>query len=328
MGRVRLGGSQAPVILMYHRVAAPPFDPFGLCVAPAIFARQIAWLRSKRTVVSTDELVATLRSRRPATGSIAVTFDDGYADNAAVAAPILAREGCPATVFVTTGAIDSGNPYWWDELAALVIGSQEAARFDIRIPGIRLTAEWGRPDGATRAIADWRVGMPAPDARCAAYLALWKQLQRADAEARDQAMAALRHHLPRPANLDDETIGRPMNGPELRSLTDMGVYLGGHARTHTPLPLGSVSKQREEIEGGRHDLAILSETYASGFAYPYGQWDRQTRSAVRQAGFSWAVTTKEMAVNPQRYDLYALPRLAVGNWEEIVFEQRLASIGG
>lgn len=44
-----------------------------------------------------------------------VTFDDGYANNIAVG-EILEEFGVPATIFVATDNVESGNCFWWDVL--------------------------------------------------------------------------------------------------------------------------------------------------------------------------------------------------------------------
>jgi peptidoglycan/xylan/chitin deacetylase (PgdA/CDA1 family) len=56
--------------------------------------------------------------------SIAITFDDGYMDNYAVAKPMLEQYKLPATFFITTGQIEYRAPFWWDELAHLVSDQQ------------------------------------------------------------------------------------------------------------------------------------------------------------------------------------------------------------
>ena len=49
--------------------------------------------------------------------TVAVTFDDGYRDNYENAFPVLQRYGIPATIFLTTGNIDSKEPLWFERLA-------------------------------------------------------------------------------------------------------------------------------------------------------------------------------------------------------------------
>ena len=78
----------APVILMYHRVAAPALDPWSLSVSPRHFAEQVEALRRHRTVLSLRQLVLDLAEGRLRPGAAAITFDDGYADNLHAALPV------------------------------------------------------------------------------------------------------------------------------------------------------------------------------------------------------------------------------------------------
>ncbi len=52
---------------------------------------------------------------------IAVTFDDGYANNLHAAKPLLERFTVPATVFVAVGALEDPREFWWDELDGLLL---------------------------------------------------------------------------------------------------------------------------------------------------------------------------------------------------------------
>src|SRR5271165_453487 len=82
----RRGG---PAILMYHRIATPDVDPWGLSVSPKRFAEQVQALRARRTMLSMDALVARLKSGDLPHDAVALTFDDGYLDNLGQAKPIL-----------------------------------------------------------------------------------------------------------------------------------------------------------------------------------------------------------------------------------------------
>src|SRR4051794_20635399 len=78
-----------PIILMYHRVADIPVDPWGLAVHPVRFDQQIACLKRLRRVVHLHELLDLERRRASSdTPLAAVTFDDGYYDVYANARPV------------------------------------------------------------------------------------------------------------------------------------------------------------------------------------------------------------------------------------------------
>jgi peptidoglycan/xylan/chitin deacetylase (PgdA/CDA1 family) len=109
--RRRDGRSLSPrgLVLLYHRIAELDDDPLGLAVTPAHFAEQLEVLRD-RTLVPL-EAIATDEAPRAA---IAVTFDDGYADNIA-----LEDAGIPVTLFVSTGHVEAQRGFWWDAITAV-----------------------------------------------------------------------------------------------------------------------------------------------------------------------------------------------------------------
>ena len=98
------GWRERVVVLCYHSVH--PSSTFPSSTSPKLFERHMRWLSEECDLIpfirAWDE-----RSRpnrfRPA---VAVTFDDGFADNHTHALPTLLRYEIPATFFVTTGLID------------------------------------------------------------------------------------------------------------------------------------------------------------------------------------------------------------------------------
>lgn len=109
MIRLRRRGT---LVLLYHRVADLPSDPWSLAVTPRHFAEHLEVLCAMARPVPLREAAEGRAPRR----AVAVTFDDGYSDNLYAARPLLERRGVPATVFVTTGGLDDGRELWWDEL--------------------------------------------------------------------------------------------------------------------------------------------------------------------------------------------------------------------
>src|SRR5829696_3444959 len=118
--RRRVGRALLPpprgVVLLYHRVARPSFDPWGLAVAPERFAEHVDMLAERFRTVTLASVLD--RPRRGRGTQVAVTFDDGYADNLEIAQPRLEAAGLPATYFISGDG--STAPFWWDALAARV----------------------------------------------------------------------------------------------------------------------------------------------------------------------------------------------------------------
>ena len=102
-------------ILLYHRVALAKNDPHQLCVAPENFRRQIRYLKENFKIIPLVKMVQDIRSGKLQNQSIAITFDDGYADNFYNALPVLEEFQVPATIFLTAGYINQNKLFDWDQ---------------------------------------------------------------------------------------------------------------------------------------------------------------------------------------------------------------------
>lgn len=134
-------------VVLYHRVSDDARD--NLTVGVEQFERQMQLLRRHCDLLTLEQVVqpgSLARSRRP---RVAVTFDDGYLDNATLAAPILRRHRVPCAFFVSTGLMGTGsrfphdvrrgNPHLpnmgWDHLRAMkrdgfIVGSHTVNHID------------------------------------------------------------------------------------------------------------------------------------------------------------------------------------------------------
>ena len=299
----------APVILMYHRIAVPPWDPWGLAVPPARFREQLEFLKRHRTVVAMDELVAGLASGSLPPRATAITFDDGYADNALVAKPILEELGVPATFFLTTGFVSSGKRFWWDELAAKVLAGPAPAELELA----GMTCAWPAQQRLPGDLAAWRVGQETADPRRVAYGSLWSVLQRMTEAEREAALECLARLLGDQLPLAEDELGRPMALEMVRAAPSDLITLGAHGRSHVPLTALPPAARREELSLARSEIAEWTDrTPPCGIAYPHGEQDAETRELAAAAGYRWAVTSRSARVDPRRYDPLALPRLVPG----------------
>ncbi|HEY8966644.1 MAG TPA: polysaccharide deacetylase family protein [Candidatus Methylacidiphilales bacterium] len=311
------------VILAYHRVAAVPAgrDPYRLAVDPAVFDVQMRLLRRKFRPVSLHEVAEAVLAGRPLPRrAVAVTFDDGYADNALEAAPILLRHGVPAAFFVTSGTLENREEFWWDDLERIVLAPAS-------LPG-RLEMEWLEPR-SFRWEDDVLPDLPREGAvfpktmsrgrrelflRLAAAL---KDLPRAEQAARLDALAAWAG-----AGREVRPDRRTMTAVELLALSKNPLFtVGAHTVTHPRLGSLPVEAQRAEIEGGKRDLEALLGRAVGTIAYPYGDPASVGADAprlAREAGLSLGFAASGGYVRPGA-DPFLLPRFFAYGWGEKEF---------
>lgn len=291
---------------MYHRVADPVQDAYGLSVAPDRFASHVEHLRRLNCVVPLTEIL------RPTTSlQVAITFDDGYADNATQAAPLLVEAGLPATYFITSGRL-GGQHFWWDRLAAGVLRPPAGRTgIDVTVDGRDL---WLALDdeGACRASLRFlhrRLRPLPPDELLATVAEVLQTLQAPEP----------------PVDASSMTVD------QLVALSRLPlVEIGAHTRTHLQLGGQTPALQRSEVIGSLMDLSGLLGKSVTSFAYPFGSelaiGDLAPRLA-REAGCVLACSTERAPVTPSS-DPHRLPRLNVENWDVSEFAAQLQSLAG
>ena len=300
--------STAPIILMYHRVADIPVDPWGLAVHPERFEQQIDILTRVRRVVPLHDLVEAEQRRSSRDKPLAaVTFDDGYRDVYSNARKILRRFDCPMTLFVITGAIDADREFWWDAVSRIFLETE-------RLPPI-LTLE----------IADEAIRRSIPpfvqrDGRHRIFQEVWSHLR----ALRYELQSAQVEQLGRWAGCDlvAREAHRAMTAEEVRSISDGLITVGAHTVSHPTLPAHPVEDQYHEIAESRRACEELVEGPVSAFAYPYGDYNDATISAVREAGFSLACTVEPGVIKPGANPM-TLSRIYVGDWSGDEFQKRI-----
>jgi len=111
---------------------------------------------------------------------------------------------------------------------------------------------------------------------------------------------------------DEGDAHRPMTAAELRQLASSAlIEIGGHTQSHPRLALADVEAQYREILGCRTALEDMLGRPIRTFAYPFGEvgthYTDDTVTAVRNAGFDTAFTTKPSFLGPDA-DAFQLPR--------------------
>ena len=107
----------AGVILMFHHVRPwrpRPFAPNRLLeITPAYLDDALRLVRAMGfDLIALDDVPDRLRKETGRKPFAALTFDDGYRDNAEHALPILKRHGAPWTLFVTSDYAKGTGRLW------------------------------------------------------------------------------------------------------------------------------------------------------------------------------------------------------------------------
>ncbi len=318
------------LILLYHRIADLPSDPQLLAVTPYRFAQHLEVLRGYGCPVSLGEMRAAVREGRLPHRAVAVTFDDGYADNVEQGKPLLARYDIPATVFVTTSYLGGEREFWWDDLERLLLlpgRLPESLRLRIG-PAVH---EWCLGEAADydedqfRRHSGWSVACACdPSPRHGVYRLVYRLLRGVPNEVRAAALDELssiagvaRAIRPTHRTLSPEGLLRLREG----GLVDVGA----HATTHSVLSALPAAAQRSEIVESKARVQEITGGEVASFAYPFGgraDYTRATVALVREAGFALACSNVDGLVR-RRPDLLQLPRVLVRNWDAGTFAARL-----
>jgi peptidoglycan/xylan/chitin deacetylase (PgdA/CDA1 family) len=245
-----------------------------------------------------DELVARAEQKEPIpAGCIAVTFDDGYADNYEYARPILRAHGVKATFFVATGHVGTGRLLWFDEvLYAFARTRKRSVQFGWLTRAVPLGSEQQRVEAAFDALRILRsVGTI--------------QL----ATALEELFTAL--GVERPG--EDPRV--MLNWAQVRELLQDGHRVGSHTVSHAILSQLQPREMEREIVESKRAIEDQTGQRVTTFAYPSGRpcdYGSGLGPMLRRAGYHAAVRNLAFSANTPDTDLFQLTRLRP--WEEDV----------
>ena len=274
-------------VLLFHRVLPEPDPMFPDLVDAARFDSLMRIVAASFKVVTLGEVSAGLTAGNLPSGALCITFDDGYADNAEIALPILQRYGLQATFFISSGFLDGGRMF-----------------NDSVIERVR------RARGGSVDLGDFGLGLRRLDTwvqRRAAIDELLPAVKYLDLAERDAFIARLSMRLgggELPRNL-------MMRAEQVVQLHRAGMEIGGHTVRHPILRVLPDADAEAEIAQGRDQLQALIDAPIDVFAYPNGRpledYDSRHVAMVKRLGFRAAVCTAPGAATI-RSDKFQLPR--------------------
>jgi peptidoglycan/xylan/chitin deacetylase (PgdA/CDA1 family) len=251
--RRELSERGAIVILTFHRVLDDDSNQKssslpGIVIREGTFRKLVKYLVQHCDPVRLDGAVPGGKSPRP---RLAITFDDGWRDNCSNALPIAESFGLPFTVFICPGLVGQNNPFWPEQVSALL--------------SIRGT----NPTRIERVIED---------------------LKHRSAKDRDAYLESLRKISSQNYSSASE-IDQLLSWGEIRRMRTAGVSFGSHTQTHQILTTISETSAATELSQSKSTIEAEFGEPCTTFAYPNGDCSSETRQWVADAGYKRALTT-------------------------------------
>lgn len=262
---VRFRPPRGPIILCAHRVRAHD-DPFFPGIPRERFAAEIAHLARHYRVLPLADIVDALTHGRPLPPrAVAITLDDGFADNFSEAWPVLKAHHVPATIFLVSDCVETGRLPWPDRLAHLL---RDTARMSL----------------ALRRPVSRVFPLTTRDERLAALGVLLPLLKECPTETRRAVMDDIEAALDVPPDR-----GQMLTWEQCRAMTADGVTFGAHTLTHPILPRTDALEIKREIADSKAAIETRLGVPVRYFAYPNDSWTPAVAEAVDAAGLDAAL---------------------------------------
>ena len=292
-------------ILIYHRVLARPDPLFPGEVDRALFERQLRLLKRFYTVLPLPVALQRLQDGSLPPRAACITFDDGYADNAEHALPLLQQYGLHATFFIATGYLNGGQ--MWNDRVIDAVREAPGAPLDLRDLGLDCLplASLAQRRAAIEHVLGKLKYLP------------FEQRQRLAVDIRRRAGGAMRTMVP-----------AMLTTFQLQRLHAAGMGIGAHTVSHPILAALSDRAARNDIANGKRELEQLLQAPVTLFAYPNGKAGRDYGPAhvaiVKSLGFTAALATDWGVARPGTgLDLFQLPRFTPWDKGRLAFLWRL-----
>ena len=266
------------VILRYHSIQNDPEHyansiGAGIIHVTSAFAAQMELVAQQYDPVTLDDVLAFAEGKvNLSPRSVAVTFDDGYADNYELAEPILRRFGIRASFYVAVDSIAARRPIWFCRLNH----------------AFAMTRRQTWPDSTENCFHE--LGSRA--AKRSAFLVASRRCALLAGGAQEAAVRRIEEELDVEPLSSEEC---PMlSWDQVRRLHRVGHIVGSHTLTHPNLAyVGDETLQKELTESKRKleeelGIPVVHFSYPSPILEPH--YTERTMSSINESGYRTAVT--------------------------------------
>ncbi len=289
-------------VLLYHGVSKS--NPKGIenynhkHISEKVFIEHLRFLKKNCNVISLDEVVDIHHNKKSyPKNSVAITFDDGFANNHEVAAPALIDFNLPATFYVSSGVINTNLMFWVDVLEDCINRTQ--AR-EITVSLEKKQHKFDLSNHSNRLIA-----LDSIKAVC----------KRSPVEGKNTIIDEVQKKCRVIAEIGDTDNYQKMNWKQVCELDSNSLFIvGGHSLYHDILGLQNPQRSSLDISASIDLLTYHLGRKQTHYSYPEGQANHYNDTHIallKQKGIICSPSAI-MGLNTPKEDLFHLRRVMVG----------------
>lgn len=285
-------------VFMLHRTATDDSTSDGH--TPELLRQYLQFLKDNgHSFVTLGDVLAAVRGDKYLPPkSIAFTIDDGFLDQANIAAPVFLEFDCPVTIFLVTGFLDGELWPWFSQVKYLLENTQRTT-FDLDFAENKNS-----------------FSINCNESRIHTDKSIIEQMKFMDDEQIPDIIDQLSRITQVTIPTEPPEKYRPMTWDTARDLEKKGISFGPHTVSHPILSRVSDEKSKHEIT---ESWKRINEELANPvpiFCYPNGRscdYGSREIEFIRKAGLIGAVSTIHKQVDTGNHDdnyEYNLPRLS------------------
>jgi peptidoglycan/xylan/chitin deacetylase (PgdA/CDA1 family) len=282
------------MILWYHGITADSRVVTGRSDdrsgSREAFLRQLHYLRKKGyRFVTLTEMLRVLDGPEPPERLVTLTFDDALENVVTQAYPIMKELGAKGCVYVVSDYPGTDRLLWPDTIRQTIESPDvDTVRFVVQ----------GR---------EYVLPVDTEDSQRRARSVIMRLCHSVPNHVRVDIVRQIVEHAPETSRVD----WRLASWEQLRSLDRSILEIGAHTKTHPCCNrLTSDDEIHEEVVESKLKIEREIGAAVEHFAYPFGAYNDAVRDAVKQAGYSSAVSILS-GFNDRETDRYLLKRICV-----------------
>lgn len=256
-------------------------------------------VRNNFNFVSLEQIIHALTNNSTLPDrSIAFTMDDGFEDQATIAAPVFLENNCPVTIFLISGMLD-GELWPWDDQVAYLLHKTTKENFTLILSGHEKAFNICNKEKKQQVISE-----------------IQNWIKSLAAEKVNEYLKTLSNCVATKLPDTAPSTYKAMSWDQARQLEKQGIHFAPHTHSHRILSqLNNDNASKEIIHSWQRLSKELSSPTAI-FCYPTGRaedFSQREIDIIRKTGMIGAVSTEATYINPHikhaNY-IYQLPRFS------------------